>query len=80
MFKPEIKSPAGRWPRLYAAVEAGTDAVYFGLTHFTARAKSGFTLWEPPEAIRTLCRLAPEGVTEGSLYAPPGSALLPVLQ
>jgi putative protease len=52
--KPEIKSPAGHWPQLHAAVEAGADAVYFGLTHFTARAKSGFTMAELPEALRTL--------------------------
>jgi len=52
--KPEVKSPAGHWPQLHAAIEAGADAVYFGLTHFTARAKSGFTLAELPEALRTL--------------------------
>ena len=52
--KPEVKSPAGYWPQLHAAIEAGADAVYFGLTHFTARAKSGFTLAELPEALRTL--------------------------
>ena len=52
--KPEIKSPAGHWPQLRAAIEAGADAVYFGLTHFTARTKSGFTLEELPEALRTL--------------------------
>ena len=53
-MKPEIKSPAGHWPQLRAAIEAGADAVYFGLNHFTARAKSGFTLAELPEALRTL--------------------------
>ncbi len=53
-IKPEIKSPAGHWPQLHAAIEAGADAVYFGLTHFTARAKSGFTMAELPEALRTL--------------------------
>jgi U32 family peptidase len=53
-IKPEIKSPAGHWPQLHAAIEAGADAVYFGLTHFTARAKSGFTAAELPEALRTL--------------------------
>jgi putative protease len=52
--KPEVKSPAGYWPQLHAAVEAGADAVYFGLSHFTARAKAGFTLAELPEAMRTL--------------------------
>lgn len=52
--KPEIMSPAGYWPQLNAAIEAGADAVYFGLTHFTARAKVGFTLAELPEVMRTL--------------------------
>lgn len=47
-------SPAGYWPQLRAAVEAGADAVYFGLKHFTARAKVGFDLAELPEAMRTL--------------------------
>ncbi|MCB0092354.1 MAG: hypothetical protein KDE54_30905, partial [Caldilineaceae bacterium] len=51
---PEIMSPAGYWPQLHAAIEAGADAVYFGLTHFTARAKVGFTLEELPDVMRTL--------------------------
>src|SRR3954470_14695630 len=51
---PEIMSPAGYWPQLRAAIEAGADSVYFGLKHFTARAKVGFTLAELPEVIRTL--------------------------
>ena len=42
--KPEIMSPAGHWPQLRAAVEAGADAVYFGLDRFSARAKVGFTI------------------------------------
>ena len=52
--KPEVKSPAGHWPQLHAAVEAGADGVYFGLKHFTARAKAGFGIEELPEALRTL--------------------------
>jgi putative protease len=52
--KPEIMSPAGHWPQMRAAIEAGADAVYFGLNHFSARAKVGFTLAELPEAMRTL--------------------------
>jgi len=52
--KPEVKSPAGHWPQLHAAIEAGADAVYFGLKHFTARAKAGFEQRELPEAMRTL--------------------------
>jgi len=54
MNKPEIMSPAGYWPQLHTAIEAGADAVYFGLKHFTARAKVGFTLRELPEVMRTL--------------------------
>src|ERR1700747_333352 len=52
--KPEIMSPAGYWPQLRTAIEAGADAVYFGLKHFSARAKSGFSLDELPEVMRTL--------------------------
>ncbi|MBP1467824.1 U32 family peptidase [Candidatus Chloroploca sp. M-50] len=54
MMKPEVMSPAGYWPQLHAAIEAGADAVYFGLKHFSARAKVGFTLEELPEVMRTL--------------------------
>ncbi|MCP5094223.1 MAG: U32 family peptidase, partial [Chloroflexi bacterium] len=52
--KPEIMSPAGYWPQLHTAIEAGADAVYFGLNHFTARAKVGFTLTELPDVMQTL--------------------------
>lgn len=66
--KPEIMSPAGHWPELQAAVEAGADAVYFGLTHFTARAKVGFSLNELPEVLRALHRRGVKGyVTFNSL-------------
>src|ERR1700722_6160644 len=54
-------SPAGYWPQLRAAIEAGADAVYFGLKHFTARAKVGFTLEELPEVMRTLHRRGVRG-------------------
>ena len=53
-IKPEIMSPVGYYPQLYAAIEAGADAVYFGLKHFTARAKVGFTLDELPDVMRAL--------------------------
>src|SRR5438270_4445256 len=56
LYKPEIMSPAGYWPQLRAAVEAGADSVYFGLKHFTARAKVGFSLAELPEVMATLHR------------------------
>ena len=59
--KPEIMSPAGYWPQLRAAIEAGADAVYFGLKHFTARAKVGFSLAELPEALATLHRRGVRG-------------------
>ena len=49
-------SPAGYWPQLRAAVEAGAVAVYFGLNHFTARAKVGFALDELPDVVQTLHR------------------------
>ena len=52
--KPEIMSPAGYWPQLRAAIEAGADSVYFGLKHFSARAKVGFALGELPDVFRTL--------------------------
>jgi putative protease len=52
--KPEIMSPAGYFPQLHAAIEAGADAVYFGLRHFTARAKVGFSVSELTDVMRLL--------------------------
>lgn len=88
--KPEVMSPAGYWPQLQAAVEAGADAVYFGLTHFTARAKVGFSLGELPQALsgrlprreltRQLQELAPQGATEGSLFVADDYLALPLLE
>jgi U32 family peptidase len=40
LTKPELMSPAGGLPQLRAAIEAGADAVYFGLEGFNARAKA----------------------------------------
>jgi putative protease len=59
--KPEVMSPAGHWPQLGAAIEAGADSVYFGLHHFTARAKVGFDLSELPEVMKTLHRRGVKG-------------------
>src|SRR5215468_3747239 len=59
--KPEVMSPAGYWPQLRAAIEAGADAVYFGLKHFSARAKVGFSLSELPEVMTTLHRRGARG-------------------
>ena len=50
----ELMSPAGYWPELQTAIEAGADAVYFGLKHFSARGKVGFALEELPEVVETL--------------------------
>ena len=54
-------SPAGYWPQMQAAIEAGADAVYFGLKHFSARAKVGFALAELPEVMSTLHRRGVKG-------------------
>ncbi len=54
-------SPAGYWPQLRAAIEAGADAVYFGLKHFSARAKVGFSLPEIQDVMRTLRRRGVRG-------------------
>ena len=59
--KPEVMSPAGYWPQLEAALDAGADAVYFGLRHFTARAKVGFSLSELPQAMAALHRRGARG-------------------
>ncbi|GAA5512248.1 hypothetical protein Dcar01_00962 [Deinococcus carri] len=57
--KPEVMSPVGGWPQLRAAVEAGADAVFFGVQPaqgqgFHARAKVGFSAEELPDIMRTL--------------------------
>ena len=59
--KPEVMSPAGYWPQMQAAIEAGADAVYFGLKHFSARAKVGFALAELAEVMRALHRRGVKG-------------------
>lgn len=48
-------SPVGGWPQLHAAIEAGADAVFFGLSgSFQARAEVGFLSEELPEIMRSL--------------------------
>ena len=59
--KPEVMSPVGHWPQLNAAIEAGADSCYFGLKHFSARAKVGFELSELSEVMRTLHRRGVRG-------------------
>ncbi|NUN50069.1 MAG: U32 family peptidase, partial [Candidatus Brocadiae bacterium] len=46
---PELLAPAGDWDCIRAAVENGADAVYFGLSRFSARARAqNFTPGELP--------------------------------
>lgn len=54
MRKPEILSPAGDFTCLQAALDAGADAVYFGLGVFNMRARSGVNFKEEdlPEIAR----------------------------
>lgn len=58
MKKPEILAPAGDFICLAAAIDAGCDAVYFGMSSFNMRAQSGanFTLADLPE-IAARCTL-----------------------
>jgi len=57
MRKPEILAPAGDFTCLQAALDAGADAVYFGLGTFNMRARSGvnFQVEDLPEVDRR-CR------------------------
>jgi len=52
--KPEILAPAGDFVCLQAALDAGADAVYFGLGTFNMRARSGvnFKIEDLPEIAR----------------------------
>ena len=61
-IKPEVMSPVGGLSQLHAAVQAGADAVFFGVTFgaetgtasFHARAKVGFEAAELPGIMRYL--------------------------
>lgn len=54
MTRPEILAPAGDFTCLQAALDAGADAVYFGLGTFNMRARSGvnFKAEDLPEIAR----------------------------
>ena len=54
MTRPEILAPAGDFTCLQAALDAGADAVYFGLGTFNRRARSGvnFKAEDLPEIAR----------------------------
>ena len=54
MKRPEILAPAGDFTCLQAAIDAGADAVYFGMGAFNMRARSGvnFKVGDLPEIAR----------------------------
>lgn len=55
-IKPELMAPAGDWTMLRAAVNAGADAVYFGVDKLNMRAKAkNFSVRELPE-ISKFCK------------------------
>ncbi|WP_199320105.1 U32 family peptidase [Leptolyngbya sp. FACHB-261] len=59
---PELLAPAGGYPQLRAAVAAGADAVYFGLSEFNARARAvNFAPEELLEVMAELHRAAMQG-------------------
>lgn len=52
MKKPELMAPAGNWTMLRAAVDAGADAVYFGVKKLNMRANAqNFSLDELQEIV-----------------------------
>lgn len=54
--KPELMAPAGDWTMLNAAINAGADAVYFGLDKLNMRAKAAnFKIEELPDIV-SLCK------------------------
>ena len=60
--RPEILAPAGDFICLQAAIDAGADAVYFGLGTFNMRARSGvnFKAADLPE-IKRRCEAVATG-------------------
>jgi putative protease len=56
IHKPELMSPAGDWTMLSTAINAGADAVYFGIDKLNMRAKAAnFTINELPHIVE-LCK------------------------
>ena len=48
---PELVSPAGDWPSLRSAIDAGADAVYFGIKELNMRrAAENFDKFRYPSA------------------------------
>ena len=63
---PEILAPAGDFTCLQAAIDAGADAVYFGLGTFNMRARSGvnFKVEDLPEIARRCARDQGSGIRD----------------
>ena len=52
MKKPELLAPMGNWTMLKAAVDAGTDAVYFGIKNLNMRSTAqNFSVEELPKIV-----------------------------
>ena len=66
MKKPEILAPAGDFTCLQAAIDAGADAVYFGLGTFNMRARSGvnFKVEDLPEIAHRCARDQGSGIRD----------------
>ena len=55
LARPELLAPAGDWDALRAAVANGADAIYFGLSKFSARQRAAnFTRTELPDVLAYL--------------------------
>ncbi len=53
--KPELIAPAGSWPALRAAIEAGANAVYFGIIGDNMRAKADNFQIKDLKKVTSLC-------------------------
>jgi putative protease len=60
MKKYELLAPAGDFPMLAAAVNAGADAVYFGLKEFSMRASAKNFSIDDLKKIREICNSSPK--------------------
>ncbi len=53
---PELMAPAGNWTMLHAAINAGADAIYFGVDKLNMRAAAkNFSIEELPEIVQ-ICK------------------------
>jgi U32 family peptidase len=55
-MKPELLAPAGNFPMLVTAVNAGADAVYFGLQEFSMRASAKNFTFKDLKKINEICK------------------------